>query len=110
MFPRPAPRLLAVVAVAGAGPTGAQQTRSGHVAAELVSEFEALTPGQAASVGLRLVHEPHWHTYWTGPADSGLPTPLAWQLPPGVQPVPIQWPLPHFLRVSSLPTYRSPAP
>ncbi len=105
MFPRLATPLLALVAVAAAGPTGAQQTRSGHVAAELVSEFEALTPGQAASVGLRLVHEPHWHTYWTVPGDAGLPTRLAWQLPPGVQAGPIQWPVPELLRVGSLANY-----
>lgn len=105
MFPRLATPLLALVAVAAAGPTGAQQTRSGHVAAELVSEFEALTPGQAASVGLRLVHEPHWHTYWTVPGDAGLPTRLAWQLPQGVQAGPIQWPVPELLRVGSLANY-----
>jgi thiol:disulfide interchange protein DsbD len=105
MFPRLATPLLALVAVVAAGPTGAQQTRSGHVAAELVSEFEALTPGQAASVGLRLVHEPHWHTYWTVPGDAGLPTRLAWQLPQGVQAGPIQWPVPELLRVGSLANY-----
>jgi thiol:disulfide interchange protein len=78
---------------------------SGHVAAELVSEYDALAPGQTATVGLRLVHEPHWHTYWTVPGDAGLPTRIRWDLPPGFQAGPIQWPVPQLLRVGDLANY-----
>jgi thiol:disulfide interchange protein/DsbC/DsbD-like thiol-disulfide interchange protein len=78
---------------------------SGHVAAQLVSEFQALAPGETARVGLRLVHEPHWHTYWTVPGDAGLPTRLTWQLPPGFQAGALQWPVPQLLRVGSLANY-----
>jgi thiol:disulfide interchange protein len=45
-------------------------------------------------VGLRLEHEPHWHTYWLQPG-TGLPTSLSWQLPPGWTAGPIRWPAPH---------------
>jgi thiol:disulfide interchange protein/DsbC/DsbD-like thiol-disulfide interchange protein len=83
----------------------AQQAPSGHVAAELVSEYGALAPGQPATVGLRLVHEAHWHTYWTVPGDAGLPTRLAWQLPPGFQAGALQWPVPQLLRAGSLANY-----
>lgn len=41
---------------------------AGHVKATLL-----VSGGEAA---LRLVHEPHWHTYWTNPGDSGLETKL----------------------------------
>jgi thiol:disulfide interchange protein/DsbC/DsbD-like thiol-disulfide interchange protein len=82
-----------------------QQERSGHVAADLVSEYAALAPGQTANIALRLVHEPEWHTYWTVPGDAGLPTRLTWHLPPGFQPGPVQWPLPKLLRVGSLANY-----
>ena len=78
---------------------------SGHVAAQLVSEFQALAPGETARVGLRLVHEPHWHTYWTVPGDAGLPTRLTWQLPAGFQAGALQWPVPQLLRVGSLANY-----
>ena len=44
-------------------------------------------------VGLRLEHEPHWHTYWLQPG-TGLPTSLSWQLPPGWTAGPIRWPAP----------------
>jgi hypothetical protein len=39
-------------------------------------------PGQPIQVALRFVHDPHWHTYWVNPG-TGLPTMLAWKLPPG---------------------------
>jgi hypothetical protein len=34
-------------------------------------------------LGLKLAHEPDWHTYWKNAGDSGLPTELQWQLPSG---------------------------
>jgi thiol:disulfide interchange protein len=45
------------------------------------------------TVGLRLVHQPHWHTYWLQPG-TGLPTTLEWQLPEGWTAGPIRWPAP----------------
>jgi thiol:disulfide interchange protein DsbD len=104
-FPRFCAPLVALITALAAAPAGAQPTPSGHVAAELVSEFEALAPGETARVGLRLVHEPHWHTYWIVPGDAGLPTRLTWQLPPGFQAGPMQWPVPEVLRVGSLANY-----
>jgi len=86
-------------------PAVAQQVPSGHVAAELVSEDDALAPGRAANVGLRLVHEAQWHTYWAVPGDAGLPTRLTWKLPPGFQAGALQWPVPQVLRVGSLANY-----
>ncbi len=98
--------LLALAAALTPAPAASQQQPpSGHVVAELVSEREALVPGQTARVGLRLVHEPQWHTYWTVPGDAGLPTRLTWRLPPGVQAGPVQWPVPRLLRVGSLANY-----
>jgi thiol:disulfide interchange protein/DsbC/DsbD-like thiol-disulfide interchange protein len=99
-------------------PAGAvePQEPSRHVAAELVSERVALVPGQPAQVGLRLAHEPHWHTYWIVPGDAGLPTRLTWRVhfivgqraqdvPQGFRVGPIQWPVPQLLRVGSLANY-----
>jgi thiol:disulfide interchange protein/DsbC/DsbD-like thiol-disulfide interchange protein len=66
-------------------------------------------PGQAAAhpvwLGLKLVHQPHWHTYWKNPGDSGLPTTLEWTLPPGVQAGEIVWPAPKKLPVPPLVNY-----
>ena len=48
-------------------------------------------------MALRLVHEPHWHTYWLNPG-TGLPTSLAWTLPAGWKAGEIQWPAPMVLK------------
>ena len=56
-------------------------------------------------LGLRLEHQPHWHTYWKNPGDSGLPTKLEWTLPPGVRAGEIQWPLPQRLPLGPLVNY-----
>ncbi len=87
------------------GTACALEANSGHVEAQLVSEFDGLAPGASTSVGLRLVHQPHWHTYWTVPGDAGLPTQLQWNLPPGVQAGPLQWPVPQLLPAGPLANY-----
>jgi thiol:disulfide interchange protein DsbD len=54
-------------------------------------------PGKTITVALRLVHDPHWHTYWVFPG-TGLPTTIKWTLPPGWRAGEIQWPAPHVLK------------
>lgn len=56
---------LAVLLLAGS----ASAKEAGHVKASL------LVSGEDAA--LRLVHQPHWHTYWLNPGDSGLRTKIA---------------------------------
>jgi thiol:disulfide interchange protein DsbD len=73
-----------------------------HITVELVSERSALVPGSTAWFGLRLVHAPHWHTYWINPGDSGLPTRLTWTLPAGYAAGDIAWPLPKRFDVGGL--------
>jgi thiol:disulfide interchange protein/DsbC/DsbD-like thiol-disulfide interchange protein len=48
---------------------------------------------------VRLLHDPHWHTYWKNPG-TGLPTEITWTLPPGWTAGEIQWPAPQLLRDS----------
>jgi len=73
-----------------------------HIEVELVSENTALVPGQTAFLGLRLQHEPGWHTYWINPGDSGLPTRLSWTLPQGFSAGEIAWPAPTRFKVDDL--------
>ncbi len=72
-------------------------TPPSHVQASLVSADASIQPGQPVTVALRLVHNPHWHTYWINPG-TGLPTSLTWKLPPGWTAGPIQWPAPIVLK------------
>ncbi|HEY4989239.1 MAG TPA: protein-disulfide reductase DsbD domain-containing protein, partial [Opitutaceae bacterium] len=72
-------------------PLGAQVTAS------LVSADASVKPGTPFTVALRLVHKPHWHSYWVNPG-TGLPTTLKWSLPDGWKAGPIQWPAPMLLK------------
>ncbi len=74
-----------------------------RVRAELVAQApEGVVAGRSFKLGLLIRHQPHWHTYWRNPGDSGLPTSLVWQLPPGVTVGEIEWPAPQRLPVGPL--------
>src|SRR5690606_38637115 len=90
----------AVVADGRVGPV-----RVEAVEVELVSENAALAPGQPARLGLRLRHDPHWHTYWRNPGDSGLPTQFEPSLPEGFRAGPIEWPAPARILIPPLANY-----
>ncbi len=77
-----------------------------QVRAELVAHApEGVAPGKPVWLGLKIEHQPHWHTYWKNPGDSGLPTTLQWTLPAGVQAGDIAWPTPKRLPIGPLMNY-----
>ncbi len=85
---------------AAAGPV-----RVDSVEVELVADRAAVVPGEAMRAGLRIRHDPQWHTYWRNPGDSGLPTQLALRLPEGFEAGPIRWPAPQRLFIPPLANY-----
>jgi len=91
----PASVSLAALALCLAAPAA---TRA-QVAASLVSADASVQPGRPFTVALRLVHDPHWHTYWANPG-TGLPTTLKWKLPPGWKAGDIEWPAPKLIQDS----------
>ncbi len=77
-----------------------------QVRAELVAHApDGVAAGKPLWLGLKIEHQPHWHTYWKNPGDSGLPTTLQWTLPPGVSAGDIQWPTPGRLPLGPLMNY-----
>ena len=77
-----------------------------QVRAELVAHApQGLGAGQPVWLGLKIEHQPHWHTYWKNPGDSGLPTTLAWTLPAGAAAGDIEWPAPQRLPIGPLMNY-----
>jgi thiol:disulfide interchange protein DsbD len=97
----------ATAQAAGAGLAGARTgpVRVEAVEVELVSETAAIVAGQPARLGLRIRHDPHWHTYWRNPGDSGLATQLGFELPDGFRTADIQWPAPQRLFIAPLANY-----
>jgi thiol:disulfide interchange protein/DsbC/DsbD-like thiol-disulfide interchange protein len=76
-----------------------------NVKARLVSEVASVGPGQKFTVALELDIRDGWHTYWRNPGDSGEPTKLAWQLPPGFTAGDIVWTTPHRFEIAPLVNY-----
>ena len=75
------------------------------VRASFISSLAAAAPGESFDVGLRLVHEPHWHTYWRNAGDSGTPTELEWRLPRGWSAGPLEWPAPERITAGGLTSF-----
>jgi thiol:disulfide interchange protein/DsbC/DsbD-like thiol-disulfide interchange protein len=77
-----------------------------QVRAELLAHApEGVAAGRTVMLGLKIEHQPHWHTYWKNPGDSGLPTTLAFTLPAGFVAGDIEWPTPQRLPIGPLMNY-----
>lgn len=63
---------------------------------------QGIVQGQTIWLGLQLVHQPHWHTYWLNPGDSGLPTTLDWKLPKGLTAGNLIWPAPKMIPIGQM--------
>src|SRR3569833_1057252 len=94
--------LLAALVLFPLAAIAAPEENTDHVRVSLISEQTAFVPGTTAWLGLRLSHDPHWHTYWINPGDSGLSTKLSWTLPNGYLASDIVWPVPHRIGVGEL--------
>jgi thiol:disulfide interchange protein len=66
-----------------------------HVTARLIAETRNVVAGQPLHIALGQQIQPGWHTYWSNPGESGLPTTIDWTLPRGFWAQPISWPVPE---------------
>lgn len=72
---------------------------------QFVSEVESIQPGAPFTVGLHVVPDKHYHTYWKYPGIVGLPTSVEWQLPKGFHAGEISWPTPEIVDMSGHPAH-----
>lgn len=72
---------------------------------QFVSEVESIQPGVPFTVGLHVVPDKHYHTYWKYPGIVGLPTSVEWQLPEGFHAGEISWPTPEIVDMSGHPAH-----
>jgi thiol:disulfide interchange protein len=96
--PRPVTTVGLAIALlmAGMAIPGRAQVVDGRqlVKAQLVADTQHIEPGQKFRLGVLYTMVPKWHIYWKYAGDAGIPTQIDWQLPPGFQAGPLQWPLP----------------
>jgi len=71
----------------------------------LVSEKAEIAPGETFTVGLKIHHQPKYHTYWQNPGIAGMATTLEWALPPGFTAGAIRWPVPERTKMAIHPVH-----
>ena len=87
-------RIVAGMIVAGLSCAACAQDDS-PARLRLISELDALTPGQTAWLGVSFEIEPEWHVYWNGLSDSGAPVSVKIVVPEGYRAGPLLWPAPR---------------
>jgi thiol:disulfide interchange protein len=86
-------------------PLSGSVVASDNVKARLISEVDAIAPGQSIWIALEFNIRDGWHTYWRNPGDSGQATTLRWTLPAGVTAGDIVWTAPHRFELPPLVNY-----
>lgn len=97
--------ILALNSSLSAQPDWLYKSEQPHVTAWMMPESEWIQPGKPFWVGVTLSMEKDWHTYWKNPGDSGLPTSIEWQLPPGFTAGEMNWPYPKKIETPPLVSY-----
>lgn len=75
-----------------------------HTKVALVGEVNSIQPGQPFWIGLQMIMEPKWHTYWMNPGQ-GLPTEVDWKLPDGFTASKLYMPTPEIIEFAGSNTY-----
>ncbi|MEE4377139.1 MAG: protein-disulfide reductase DsbD domain-containing protein [Candidatus Competibacteraceae bacterium] len=91
---------IAVSPVSHANPVTTDNTQI-----QLISEVQAVQPGQPFWVALRMKIREGWHTYWRNPGDTGMLSTISWSLPSGFTADEIQWPYPERVVYGGLINY-----
>ena len=76
-----------------------------YATVELISEYDAVVPGQSFDLAVRFDLEEHWHIYWKNPGASGLSTTIDWVLPESIEAGEIQWQAPERIQLGGLVNY-----
>ena len=56
-------------------------------------------------IGIKMDMQPHWHTYWKNPGDSGGPLEVTWDVSKNIQVSDVYWPAPELIPYPPLMTY-----
>ncbi len=76
-----------------------------YVQARIIANKTTVQGGETIRLGLEQTIYPKWHTYWINPGDSGTPTSIEWDLPPGFSVSDLEWPAPQKIPFGPLTNY-----
>jgi thiol:disulfide interchange protein/DsbC/DsbD-like thiol-disulfide interchange protein len=86
-------------------PTFGSPLSANHTQSKLILSADTAKPGDTIWAGVDMKMDKDWHTYWKNPGAAGMATKIEWQLPAGVAPGEIQWPLPEKFPPVEVTTY-----
>ena len=72
---------------------------------DLVSEVKSVQPGKPFRVGISIVHDKGFHSYWQNPGVVGMATQIKWDLPEGFKASQIHWPYPELSKMADYPCF-----
>lgn len=85
--------------------TSSASAATGKTEADLLLGAVKARPGSTILAGIHLDMPKGWHTYWRNAGDSGEATQIDWDLPQGITPGNIRWPVPDKYNQAGLYTY-----
>ncbi len=95
--------LMALIILLFCGLSAATPQRFDYLTVELLSAQRQIAPGDTLRMAFKMQHDPHWHTYWKYPGDSGLPTKASWRVNGVASGAPqLRWPVPKPLVVGGI--------
>ena len=97
--------LLAIAVLFAASSAHADEVKSAHITARLISASDTVAPGGDDYVALDYTPLKGWHTYWKNPGDTGLAPKFTWDLPDGVTAADPQFQPPVLLPTLGLMSY-----
>jgi len=83
----------------------AGESEESAVKARLLADCKELVPGSKFRLGVELVMDPGWHTYYRESGDAGMPTKINWELPSGFKSAELLWEKPERLEDAGIVTY-----
>ncbi len=94
-----------ILGLALTGSVLAQPVSKAHCQVELICDSSQALPGDTVTLGVRIVPEAGWHTYWKNPGESGFATEVKWAPPVGSLAESLRWPVPKSFLAGGILSY-----
>ena len=76
-----------------------------YVHATMLADTKEIIPGKPFRLGVELVMDPGWHTYYLHSGEAGMPSKIEWELPAGFKASSLMWEKPHKFNDSDIVTF-----